>query len=57
MKEELRVDPTACSGHGLCAELLPELVTLEPAGVVTTTSTVPKPAGDNAVICVSLSIV
>ena len=32
MKEELRVDPTACSGHGLCAELLPELVTLDEWG-------------------------
>jgi methionine sulfoxide reductase heme-binding subunit len=25
----LRVDPTACSGYGLCAELLPELVALD----------------------------
>jgi sulfoxide reductase heme-binding subunit YedZ len=25
----LRVDPTACTGHGLCAELLPELVALD----------------------------
>ena len=32
MKEELRVNPTACSGHGLCAELLPELVTLDEWG-------------------------
>ena len=23
----LRVNPIACSGHGVCAELLPELVT------------------------------
>lgn len=25
----LRVDPTACTGHGLCAELLPELIVLD----------------------------
>jgi methionine sulfoxide reductase heme-binding subunit len=25
----LRVDPTACTGHGLCAELLPELIALD----------------------------
>jgi len=28
----LRVDPVACSGHGLCAELLPELVALDEWG-------------------------
>jgi ferredoxin len=32
MMKELRVDPTVCSGHGLCAELLPELVTLDEWG-------------------------
>jgi methionine sulfoxide reductase heme-binding subunit len=26
---QLRVDPTACTGHGLCAELLPELIALD----------------------------
>jgi methionine sulfoxide reductase heme-binding subunit len=25
----LRVDPIACTGHGVCAELLPELITLD----------------------------
>jgi len=25
----LRVDPIACDGHGLCAELLPEKITLD----------------------------
>jgi ferredoxin len=29
---ELRVNPVACSGHGLCAELLPELITLDEWG-------------------------
>ena len=28
----LRVDPVACDGRGLCAELLPELVTLDDWG-------------------------
>jgi ferredoxin len=28
----LRVDPTACAGHGLCAELLPEMVRLDDWG-------------------------
>ncbi|HXP18867.1 MAG TPA: ferredoxin [Streptosporangiaceae bacterium] len=32
MKHQLRVDPVACSGHGLCAELLPELITLDEWG-------------------------
>lgn len=30
--QRLRVDPVACSGHGTCAELLPELVTLDEWG-------------------------
>jgi len=28
----LRVDPVACTGHGLCAELLPELIVLDAWG-------------------------
>ncbi len=28
----LRVDPIACDGRGLCAEVLPELVTLDDWG-------------------------
>jgi ferredoxin len=32
MGKQLRVDPTACSGHGLCAELAPELVSLDEWG-------------------------
>jgi ferredoxin len=32
VSKRLRVDPTACTGHGLCAELLPELVTLDEWG-------------------------
>jgi ferredoxin len=32
MSHRLLVDPTACTGHGLCAELLPELVALDEWG-------------------------
>ena len=32
MSKQLRVNPIDCSGHGLCAELLPELVTLDEWG-------------------------
>ena len=32
MPKQLRVDPTACTGHGLCAELAPELVALDEWG-------------------------
>lgn len=28
----LRVDPIACTGHGLCAELLPERIALDEWG-------------------------
>ena len=28
----LVVDPVACDGHGVCSELLPERVTLDPWG-------------------------
>jgi ferredoxin len=32
MSQQLRVDPTACTGHGLCAELLPEHIALDEWG-------------------------
>ncbi len=32
MRRRLRVNPIACDGHGLCAELLPELVRLDEWG-------------------------
>ncbi len=32
MSESLRVDPIACTGHGLCAELFPERVWLDEWG-------------------------
>lgn len=32
MDEKLRVNPILCTGHGLCAELLPELIALDEWG-------------------------
>lgn len=32
MRYELRVNPIACDAHGMCAELLPEIIELDPWG-------------------------
>ena len=32
MTDRLRIDPIACSGHGLCAELFPEGIALDDWG-------------------------
>jgi ferredoxin len=32
LPKSLRVDPIACDGHGLCAELLPEWIRLDDWG-------------------------
>jgi ferredoxin len=32
MKKALRVNPVECSGHGVCAELLPEMISLDEWG-------------------------
>ena len=32
MDQRLRVNPILCTGHGLCAELLPEQITLDEWG-------------------------
>jgi ferredoxin len=32
MSQHLQVNPIACSGHGACAELLPELIALDEWG-------------------------
>ena len=32
MAETLRVNPIDCTGHGVCAELLPELISLDEWG-------------------------
>jgi ferredoxin len=40
----LRVDPIACDGFGLCAELLPERVELDPWGYpIVDASPIPRP--------------
>jgi ferredoxin len=39
----LRVDPIACTAHGICAELLPELIDLDEWGYpITATAAVPR---------------
>ena len=44
----LRVDPIACTGHGICAELLPELIRLDDWGypIIDETSVDPMLEGD-----------
>jgi ferredoxin len=32
VKKQLRIDPIACDGHGLCAELFPEWIALDDWG-------------------------
>jgi ferredoxin len=32
MSYRLRVDPVSCEAHGICAELFPERITLDPWG-------------------------
>jgi ferredoxin len=32
VSRQLRVNPIKCTGHGVCAELLPEFITLDPWG-------------------------
>lgn len=32
VRARLRIDPIACDGRGLCAEVLPELITLDDWG-------------------------
>ena len=32
MAENLKVNPIQCTGHGVCAELLPELISLDEWG-------------------------
>ena len=45
----LRVNPIACTAHGMCAELLPEIIELDPWGYpILTASTVPSQLSDHA---------
>ena len=41
MKLRLRLDPTACAGHGLCADLLPERISLDEWGFPVISGDVP----------------
>ena len=44
----LRVDPIACDGRGLCAEILPELITLDDWGFPIIRDNVPGPLAQDA---------
>jgi ferredoxin len=45
----LRVNPIACVGHGMCAELLPELIQLDRWGYpILSSPAVPGPLVDHA---------
>jgi ferredoxin len=58
----LRVDPIGCDGHGMCADLLPELITLDDWGyaIVATTDVPPdlvRAAKRAATSCPKLALV
>ena len=60
-RQILRVDRVACSGHGVCAELVPELVTLDEWGYpVVAPGTVPpdlvRHAGRGVSACPALAL-
>jgi ferredoxin len=45
----LRVNPITCAGHGMCAELLPELIRLDPWGYpIVGSAEVPRELADHA---------
>ncbi|HEX4703514.1 MAG TPA: ferredoxin [Pseudonocardiaceae bacterium] len=48
--QRLRVNPIACRAHGLCAELLPELIDLDEWGypLLAAGGAVPAPLSDQA---------
>jgi ferredoxin len=49
MNYELRVNPIACDAHGMCAELLPEIIELDPWGYpILTSAVVPRHLVDHA---------
>ena len=50
----LRVDPIACDGRGFCAELLPDLITLDDWGFPIITSEVPGALREEATETVRL---
>ncbi len=61
VRYRLRVNPIACTGHGLCAELLPEIIELDPWGYpILASSAVPSRVVDHAkravVACPTLAL-
>jgi ferredoxin len=49
MSTGLRVNPIACDGYGMCAELLPEIISLDPWGYpILASSTVPPALAEHA---------
>ncbi len=49
MRYELRVNPITCDGHGMCAELLPELIQLDRWGYpILLSKAVPRKLADHA---------
>jgi len=49
MNYELRVNPIACDAHGMCAELLPEIIELDPWGYpILLSASVPPSLADHA---------
>jgi ferredoxin len=44
----LRIDPTACAGHGVCADLLPERIQLDEWGFPIIRPDVPRPLAGHA---------
>ena len=49
MNYELRVNPIACDGYGACAELLPEIIELDPWGYpILLSASVPRGLADHA---------
>ena len=61
MSLKLRVNPITCTGHGLCAELLPEFIALDPWGYpIVPTEPVPddlaRLARKAATVCPTLAL-
>ena len=49
MSHQLRVNPIACNGHGVCAELLPEIIELDPWGYpIVISAEVPRGLAEHA---------
>jgi ferredoxin len=49
MALRLRVNPIMCAGHGMCAELLPEIIQLDPWGYpILTAGNVPRQLHEHA---------